>query len=329
MFLEILDLIIGLIFIYFVLSIAASSALESISRWQNIRARNLQKWVEDSFDREIGSKTFGQLIHEHSLVQKLTLVGRKPSYIPADIFSQVVLDIIHSQENVEVKTYSPDRLKTSIEKTALLPEDLKRAFLQKMVDTENDVDALKAYISKWFDQSMERVGGRYKKFAQRVIWIISLSLAVGLNIDTFQLAEFLYENPEARRNLVKASQQAVADSTYINKVYAKSNSDTIVDVASHISNIRQQMDDLVTLQNSLIDQKLPIGWPVKNQAMLSCRENFWQCVGLWLKKIGGWLITGLAVSMGAPFWFETLNKLVNLRGVGSNPSDPKPKYSKK
>jgi hypothetical protein len=46
-------------------------------------------------------------------------------------------------------------------------------------------------------------------------------------------------------------------------------------------------------------------------------------VGLWLKKFGGWLITGLAVSMGAPFWFETLNKLVNLRGAGANPSKTK------
>ncbi len=214
MFLEILDLIIGLIFIFFILSIAASSAVESISRWRNMRARNLQKWVLDSFDHEVGSKTFGQLIQEHSLIQKMTLKDRKPSYIPPEVFSQVLLDIVHSQDEQQIKTYTPERLKAAIEKTALLPEDLKRTFLQKMEDTENNVEELKTYISGWFDQSMQRVGGRYKKFAQRIIWIISIALAVGLNVDTFQLAEFLYENPEVRKNLVAASQQAVADTTY-------------------------------------------------------------------------------------------------------------------
>jgi hypothetical protein len=323
MFLEILDLIIGLIFIFFVLSIAASSAVETISRWQNIRANNLEKWMLDSFDEKIGEKTFGQLINEHSLIQKLTTKGRIPSYIPSKIFSQVLLDIIHSQENTELKTYSPTRLKEAIEKTALLPEDLKRSFLQKMEDTNDDLESLKTEISDWFDLSMQRIGGTYKKFAQRAIWIISLTLAISLNVDTFQLSEFLYENPEARNNLVLASQNAISDSTYIEIVNKKANTDSTINVSEEIASVKKQIENISSIQASFIDQKLPIGWPVKNQAMLSCETSFWTLVGLWLKKFGGWLITGLAVSMGAPFWFETLNKLVNLRGAGANPSKTK------
>ncbi|MFT6164326.1 MAG: hypothetical protein ACJA1T_000333 [Zhongshania aliphaticivorans] len=27
----------------------------------------------------------------------------------------------------------------------------------------------------------------------------------------------------------------------------------------------------------------------------------------------GWILTALSVSLGAPFWFEILNKLINVR----------------
>src|SRR5262249_4522387 len=36
----------------------------------------------------------------------------------------------------------------------------------------------------------------------------------------------------------------------------------------------------------------------------------------WAIKLLGLLATALAVSLGAPFWFDLLNKLVSLRGAG-------------
>ena len=35
-----------------------------------------------------------------------------------------------------------------------------------------------------------------------------------------------------------------------------------------------------------------------------------------LTALFGWLITALAASLGAPFWFETLQRFVNIRGNG-------------
>jgi hypothetical protein len=31
----------------------------------------------------------------------------------------------------------------------------------------------------------------------------------------------------------------------------------------------------------------------------------------------GWLITALAVSLGGPFWFQLLHRIVDLRGAGA------------
>jgi hypothetical protein len=34
---------------------------------------------------------------------------------------------------------------------------------------------------------------------------------------------------------------------------------------------------------------------------------------------GGWVLTAFAVSPGAPFWFDLLGKVSNLRGAGIKP----------
>ena len=45
----------------------------------------------------------------------------------------------------------------------------------------------------------------------------------------------------------------------------------------------------------------------------------------WLTKVVGWLLTGVAVTMGAPFWFEMLKKLLALKGsTGGGNSSPPP-----
>jgi hypothetical protein len=78
--------------------------------------------------------------------------------------------------------------------------------------------------------------------------------------------------------------------------------------------------------------KLPIGFSCVGQNSLESEakvivKDCWsnvkgQSAGNWGAKIVGWLITALAVTLGAPFWFELLSKLVNVRGSGPKPSRP-------
>jgi hypothetical protein len=58
----------------------------------------------------------------------------------------------------------------------------------------------------------------------------------------------------------------------------------------------------------------PIGWAGDGVRALP------QSTG-WLWKVFGILISTVAVALGAPFWFELLNKVVNLRLTGSPPPD--------
>ena len=52
-------------------------------------------------------------------------------------------------------------------------------------------------------------------------------------------------------------------------------------------------------------ESFPIGWGEIKGGWLD-----------WLKRVFGWLITTAAVSLGAPFWFDLLGKVANLRGAG-------------
>jgi hypothetical protein len=55
--------------------------------------------------------------------------------------------------------------------------------------------------------------------------------------------------------------------------------------------------------------------------------TFWEktgrffCIGFFSWSFLGFIITGFALSLGAPFWFGLLNKLVALRGAGVKPKD--------
>jgi hypothetical protein len=41
----------------------------------------------------------------------------------------------------------------------------------------------------------------------------------------------------------------------------------------------------------------------------------------WFERIIGWLLTIFAISLGAPFWFDVLNRFMNLRSAGKSPEE--------
>ncbi len=49
-------------------------------------------------------------------------------------------------------------------------------------------------------------------------------------------------------------------------------------------------------------------------------QQDWGLLG-WLERVLGWLLTVGAVSLGAPLWFDTLNRFVNIRAEGRSPAE--------
>jgi hypothetical protein len=306
----ILDLVIGLIFIYFLLSLACSAVQEIISSIVRLRPKVLNQWICDTFRKG----NIGEAILKHKLIDGLTAKGRMAAYIPSDKFSRALLDIIHHRQFGD-KPYTIDSLRQAITATDLLDDDFKRSLLQSIAEAQGEVTKVRYEVQAWFDQAMERVSGTYKKKTQTIILCISVVLTGSLNADTIELARYLYENPAVRKSLADRAEQVAHDSTYrevVNKIkqaerdslYPWKNADEA------IANVNANIAQLKSIKAELDATKLPLGWKNKTQN--------------WIIKILGLMFTALAVSLGAPFWFDMLNKLVNLRSAGKKPAATKP-----
>ncbi len=68
---------------------------------------------------------------------------------------------------------------------------------------------------------------------------------------------------------------------------------------------RPRSDQLQTSQ-------FPVGWHEENRP---------DDAGAWAVALAGWLLTGFAVTFGAPFWFDVLGRFANLRAAGKKPAD--------
>ena len=81
-----LDVVIGITFIYLFLSLIGSALTEFFANIRQLRAKNLEQWVLSTLDGP-KAKELGDKFYEHPLVKGLMQDGRKPSYIPSRTFA--------------------------------------------------------------------------------------------------------------------------------------------------------------------------------------------------------------------------------------------------
>jgi hypothetical protein len=347
-----LDLVIGLFFIYFVLSVVCTSIVEGIAQMKNLRSVHLNQWISDTFTNVLGAK-----ILNHKLIKGLTQESRDADYIPAQVFSTVILDLVHDAfqdsrqkpEENRVNTYDFDRVEAALSSpTNPLPQDINRFLLQALEESKNAGGSLmliKKRLEGWYEEAMQRIIGTYKKRTRFITWIAAVLVTLCTNADTVALSKYLKSNPEVTRNLVEAAQQTTKDSLLFKKYLqldasiqrALQNDSTNTDavkklerdslrkeIAETITAFRKAREFNNTLYSSLYTTGLPLGWehgipPYKDN--LDGSKEAWFYIKWGLGKLVGLLITALALTLGAPFWFDTINKLVNIRSSGNKPED--------
>jgi hypothetical protein len=175
-----------------------------------------------------------------------------------------------------------------------LPEsDVQRTLLALMDDAGNDINIIRDHIEGWFNDAMERLSGWYKRRTQWVLLALAIGISIGLNVDTFRVYSGLYRDSTTRAAVVAAAQRiaqqppATSDQTPLTQV----------------GQVQEELQQL----------NIPMGWSDPKQ-----RPDFSDPLAI-LAALIGWLITGFAAAQGAPFWFDTLNKLVNVRSTGQRP----------
>ena len=216
-----------------------------------------------------------------------------------------------------------------------------RTALQTILSTAQNMEQATEQLVDWFDEGMNRATRTFTQTMQKLSLLMGLVIAVFVNVDSLQLARSLWEDPALRDSVAAVAQQAVEAGTLeasMNASTSVSGTVSAQGVNLGLGDIAQEItDDFVVAQttvNELISLNLPIGWTYENLSELDADDellelkmghsnNIWNLLpwnnanwlGLVLSKVVGLILTMIAVSQGAPFWFNILRRL-----MGGNPA---------
>jgi hypothetical protein len=327
-----LDVVIGLVFVYVLLSLIGTALTEWVARMVAQRSKTLEAGIQRLLDDPAGSGLAKDL-YEHPLIKALFPHGQKPSYLPSQQFAIALMDLLGTSA---VKQNGGEPIAQIRDTVGKLPEGASKTAASDLVNalavlmaaagkgetaksgagappgsglptpgllqaiaalvhaSGGDLDTIRKNIENWFDNAMQRVSGWYKRWAQLVTLGLGLVVVVGLNADSVMIANGLSRDPVLREALVTAAGQASQQP---------------------LSNL-----DLKKIESEFTELNLTIGWstnPADPNGVPTTPSGV-------LSKIVGLLLTAVAISFGAPFWFDALNKLVNLRATGDPPPVSKP-----
>ena len=325
---------IGLILVYLILSLLASSIQETFAGWFSLRAKTMGKALErmltnGSYDNDANKldksilnafenhSIYGNLMPERGWYHRLFGNPTAPSYMTAKTFADIMLHTLDGTTGQKLESAIND-----------MDDGRLKDYLQKsLADVNHDVAAFRTKMEDWYDGVMDRASGWYKRNVHNTLLVIGLLVAAGFNADTFTMY-----------NKISAIQPGSAEETAINSLANQFvNSQFNLDIqtqnaaSQNISSLdsskkaeTQQLKTAITTETELKNQieslretlddnatPLGLGWSKEEwNAMKSA--GFLE----WLEKILGFIITAFAISLGAPFWFDMLRKIINIRNAG-------------
>ncbi|HKK75945.1 MAG TPA: hypothetical protein VJ953_12785 [Saprospiraceae bacterium] len=292
-----LQVVIGLVFVLLLLSLLATTIMELLSSFFALRGKNLETALRNMLSSADSSQQLFKEFKNNSLYRQLSQKAgksrRSPSYLAAGSFQSILFDVILKGEKI-------DKIVDKIE--ALPDDDLKNVLKQLLNDAEYELEDFKGKIHAWYDNIMDRASGWYKRTVQKIIVLVGLVIAVVFNADTLAIYERLESDPESLQQVLELAENYLA----------KTETEQVIRTTPTFD---QQMDNVRALINNEIEQaKSPLGLGWEGVTFFSFTPTQWGV------KILGWIVTALAISLGAPFWFDMLKKLVNIRGSGNKPN---------
>jgi hypothetical protein len=308
-----LEVLIGIIFIFLLVSIICSAIREVIEAWLKTRSAYLERGIRELL-QDVDGKGLAKSLYEHPLIfslfsgeytpgkaskeAPLMANGKQlPSYIPSKNFAVALMDIAARGPKTDEVSSDPQSPVISLNSIRMNVQNFNSPFVQRALLTaidsaQGDINRVQQNLEEWYNSSMDRVSGWYKRSTHWILFWIGIFVAVGLNINTITVADYLFRNETARTALVARAEAAAKDSSILHANYNEA---------------KAALDSL----------NLPIGWSAgwgapRRQFEAGYKPGFWNN---FLAPILGLLITALAATMGAPFWFDILNKVMVIRST--------------
>jgi hypothetical protein len=353
---EILDVAVGLTLVYLLLASVCSVIRERIEATMKMRGVDLERGIREMLDGHNGSAWTAKL-YNHPLIYGLfqgrytpeqinPLTGQMParsnlpSYIPARNFAMALLDIVAHEPVAGAEAATPAHIFTralsldSLRRSAAQIENtaVQRAVLCAVDTAAGDLCKAQAQVEAWFNSSMDRVSGWYRRRTQQIIVVLSVIVTVAVNANTLTLIERLSVDASLRQALIQRAGHVTESASGGGASAIDSAKSDTTAPAAKASVQDAAMETLGALG-------LPLGWsegwpgPRGNPLMaVPSKGDFPSHWGWWwfylFHPLIGLLLTVTAVSLGAPFWFDMLNRIISLRS-SLKPPEPEAEEKKK
>lgn len=307
-----LEVAIGLALTYLLLALISTTITEWFTRVMNARGKTLVQGISQLLGEDgarEGSLTKALLDHPliKPLAQKKRAGYRKPSYIPPGLFAKALADLLTRQPQAATEEQKEAATPTATSELHRALEALRVAPQQLSV-AAGQVD-LQA-IEVWYNQQMERVSGWYKRHTQSVVLIIAVTLTLITNANTVALVQRLWTDAPLREAVVASAKTRLEQGPPIQTVEYD---DPTTPKPSNPVAGNDHANQVLPEEQQLLQGML--GWAGE-------AANFQQNPYWWIPThLLGWFISALAISLGAPFWFDTLNRLMNIRSAGPSPAE--------
>lgn len=323
-----LEVAIGLIFVFLLMSLLCSAVVEYMEAKLNYRSKDLRKGIRLLLDQHLkddkkgdgpdetkpadgqgGTTTsLADMLYGHPLVTSLYRGEKLPSYIPSRTFALALWDMAFpADERAKAgATKNLDAVRASVSRNSFIGPDLRKALLALIDDAQGDFEKARKNVEDWYDSTMDRVSGWYKRRVHYILLATGLVVAAFVNADTINIARALIESDTLRAAVVASAEKAAAA-----PAPTASPAPTPADPAEQA---KAAADRIKSLKAQLDTSGLPLGW-VRNPSDANDPRRVPVGLGDWALKILGLLITAFAVSQGAPFWFDLLNKIIVIRST--------------
>ncbi len=307
----IVDVAIGVVFVYLLLGLVVTAGTELIASWLNWRANNLRAGLQRLLDPALA-----QELYDHPMIKRLSKSDRGPSYIPSEMFALALVDVI---ANLRPADGQPPKDLASL--IGNVPDaDVRRVLSLLAAEAGPDGQKLKENIEKWFNNSMDRVAGWYKRKTQVVNVTLAIVLTVAVNADSILIVRSLSNDSALRAALVAQAQAMVKENPA-----PPQTGQPVTGPGSSVGDLQQRIDKITGLG-------VPVGWTDETvdgfrrwPGWLPADKGTAVWAAIWRDTVRyhllGWLLTALAASLGAPFWFDILNKIITIRSAGKIPEE--------
>jgi hypothetical protein len=235
-----------------------------------------------------------------------------PAYISATSFADALIDLLVPNAGGQTTLDAIDRSLKSLQQELPVASPLVESLQTLVANANGSMGLFRTSVESWYDNHMDRVSGWYKRHVAKITLVVGAILVLLLNINTLTIGRTLYSSSVI--------------GTAVSTVAAKSTS----------CQNQSQQDCLTGLQAQLSaagQAGLPIGWAT----VAACAKPRTSCN--WLDQRGilspsggsgweavlvlaGFLITIIALTPGARFWFDLLSRLGSLRSTGPKPAAP-------